>query len=146
MAWLKRLEDCIMSGNCSVPGSGFYCRIGVVLMTVLPIMWSGSSINSSSPAVLSLSPFEVVGLRSEVQATYRSLAWNTPTLFPNALPSSYSALALRWSKTQRIRFGPSLALYPSMHVSSAVARQIWRNGLGLQKSPNSHLWSSGMVP
>jgi len=41
MAWLYMLEDCIMSGDWSVTGCGFYGRIGVVLMTVLPIMWSG---------------------------------------------------------------------------------------------------------
>jgi len=40
-AWLYMVEDCIMSGDWSVPGCGFYSRIGVVLMTVLPIMWSG---------------------------------------------------------------------------------------------------------
>jgi len=41
MAWLYMVEDCFMSGDWTVPGCGFYSRIVVVLMTVLPIMWSG---------------------------------------------------------------------------------------------------------
>jgi len=61
----------IMSGLFSAPGCGFYSGIRVVHL----IMWSGPSINSCNRTVLSLSPSGVIGLRSEVQATYRSLAW-----------------------------------------------------------------------
>jgi len=100
----------IMSCEVSVPGCAFYRGIGVVLITcsthhVIGTFYQFEQSCSS----------EFIAFWSR-RITFRGLGdiqANTPTLFPTALPSSNSALPLRWSTKQRFRFGPSLVLYPS---------------------------------